>query len=92
MNLDIFSNQFLLELIVLVYSNRNDDSKRCKTRRYYLSKGFIGNYNVITNGKNFYDQTIDSDIKRYEEIRKLTTRQSYKRQSHSSITLAELCY
>ena len=25
--------------------------------------------------KNFYDQTIDSDIKRYEEIRKLTTGQ-----------------
>ena len=23
--------------------------------------------------KNFYDQAIDSDIKRYEEIRKLTT-------------------
>ena len=26
-------------------------------------------------GKKFYDQTIDSDIKRYEEIRKLTTGQ-----------------
>ena len=23
--------------------------------------------------KNFYDQPVDSDIKRYEEIRKLTT-------------------
>ena len=29
----------------------------------------------MNNGKNFYDQTIDSDIKRYEEIRKLTTGQ-----------------
>ena len=28
------------------------------------------------NGKNFYDSAIDSDIKRYEEIRKLTTGQS----------------
>ena len=26
-------------------------------------------------GKNFYDQAIDSDIKRYEEIRTLTTGQ-----------------
>ena len=25
--------------------------------------------------KNFYDQPIDFDIKRYEEIRKLTTRE-----------------
>ena len=28
-----------------------------------------------TKNKNFYDQGIDSDIKRYEEIRKLTTGQ-----------------
>ena len=30
---------------------------------------------MIINGKNFYDQSIDSNIKRYEEIRKLTTGQ-----------------
>ena len=27
------------------------------------------------NGKNFYGQAINSDIKRYEEIRKLARRQ-----------------
>ena len=27
----------------------------------------------MANGKNFYDQPIDSDICRYEEIRNLTT-------------------
>ena len=32
-------------------------------------------FNVIINGKNFYDQAIDSDTKRYKEIRKLTTEQ-----------------
>ena len=26
---------------------------------------------MIINGKNFYDQAMDSDIKRYEEITKL---------------------
>ena len=62
-------------LFVLVYSNQDDNSKRFKARRYYLPKGIIDNYNVIINGKNFYDQAIDSDIKRYEEIRKLTTGQ-----------------
>ena len=30
---------------------------------------------MIINGKNFYDQPIDSDVKWYEEIRKLTTGQ-----------------
>ena len=34
------------------------------------------NYNVIINGKNFYDQPIDFDVKWQEEIRKLTTGQS----------------
>ena len=30
---------------------------------------------MIINGKNFYDEPIDSDIKRYEEIIKITTAQ-----------------
>ena len=60
-------------LFLLVYLNRDNDVKQFKTRRYYLTKDRIKNYNVIVNGKNFYDQPIDSDIKRYKEIRKLTT-------------------
>ena len=59
-------------LFLLVYLNRDNDVKQFKTRRYYLTKDRIKNYNVIVNGKNFYDQPIDSDIKRYKEIRKLT--------------------
>ena len=55
--------------------NRNNDVKRFRTRRYYLPKGIIKNYNVIINRKNFYNQAIYSDIKRYEEIGKLTTGQ-----------------
>ena len=37
------------------------------------SKGIIKNYIVVINGRKFYDQCINSDIKSYEEIRKLTT-------------------
>ena len=40
-----------------------------------FAKGIIKNDNVIINWKNFYDQPIDSNIKSYEEIRKLTTGQ-----------------
>ena len=61
-------------LFVVVYLNRNNDVKRCKTRKYYLPKGIIVNYNIIS-GNSFYVQAIDSDIKRYEENRKLTTGQ-----------------
>ena len=38
-----------------------------------MPKGIIDNYIVIINGENIYDQEIDSGLKRYEEIRKLTT-------------------
>ena len=62
-------------LFVLVCSNEDSAYKRFKAKRYYLPKGIIKNYNVIINGKNFYDQPISSDIKQYEEIRKLTTGQ-----------------
>ena len=63
-------------LFVLVYSNQDNTSKRYVAKRYFLRKGVIKYYNVIIIiGKNFYDQPIDSDIKRYEEIRKLITGQ-----------------
>ena len=35
----------------------------------------MNSWYVIINGKNFYDKAIDSDIKRFEEIRKLATGQ-----------------
>ena len=60
---------------VLVYLNRDNDLKRFKTRKQYLPKGIIKNYNVIINRKSFYDQTVGFDMKRYEEIRKLTIEQ-----------------
>ena len=75
-NLDIFSNQILLELtdfFFLVYTNEGNNAKRFNARNYYLPKGIIKNYNVIINWKNCYDQAINSDMKQYEEIRKLAT-------------------
>ena len=59
-------------LFVLVYLNQENDSKRFKAKKYYVPKEIVYIYNVIINGKNFYDQAFDSDIKRYDEIRKLT--------------------
>ena len=76
---NIFSNQILLKLIdcfVLVYSYQDSNRKRFETRRFYLAKGIIKNNNVSISDKNFYNQPIDSHVKRYEEITKLTTRPS----------------
>ena len=62
-------------MFVLVYSVQDDNARRFKARRYYLPKDIIDNYNVIINGNIFNDQAIDSDIKRYEKIRILSTGQ-----------------
>ena len=60
-------------MFVLVYSNQDNNAERLKVRRYYLPKGIIKNYSIFINGRSFYDQPSDSDMKRYKEIRKLTT-------------------
>ena len=58
-------------MFVSVYLNRNNDVKRFEAKSYYLPNGIIKNYKMIINGKNFYDKPINSDIKRYEEIKKI---------------------
>ena len=66
-DVDIFSNQILLELIDYLFQfiqTKIAIPKDLKTRRYYLPKAITDHYYVTMNGKNFHDQPIDSDIKR----------------------------
>ena len=63
-------------MFVLSYWDEGGNGGTYKARRYFFQKSVIKNYNVIINGKNFYDQRVDLDIKQYEEIKKLTTGQS----------------
>ena len=62
-------------LFVLVYINQDAASKILKTEMYYLPKEIFDNYTVLINRKNFYDQPVDSDVKRYGENRQLRTGQ-----------------
>ena len=66
------SNFLCVSRLFLIYSNEDDNAKRYTAKRYYLPKCITKNYNTIIDGKNVYDQPIDSDTKRYEEKRKLT--------------------
>ena len=60
MNKDIFSNQTLVSInCVLIYSNELKNAKRFNSRKYYLPKDIIKNYNAIIDGKNFYNQPIE---------------------------------
>ena len=56
---------------VLVYWNEDAASKRFKAKRYYLPKQIINNYHIIIIRKNFYNQPIGSDTKRWKKFRNL---------------------
>ena len=54
------------------FENEND---RTSHSTYYLLTTEIKNYNVMTDGKNFFDQPMNSMTKTYENIRKIATGQ-----------------
>ena len=61
---------------VLVFNNTdNNDNKaeRDSHRKYFLPRVDITNFNVLIDGRNFYDQPINDQIKKYDEIRKIAT-------------------
>ena len=49
--------------------------KDFKFEDFTYEKVYYWELKVIISGKNFNHQTVDFDIRRYEEIRKLTTEQ-----------------
>ena len=67
------SFQGVNRLFVLSFENENN---RTSHSTYYLSKVEIKDYNyVMTDGKNIFDQPINSMNKTYENIRTIATGQ-----------------
>ena len=63
-------------LFVLAFDNTengNNKVERDSLRKYFLPRVEITNYNVLIDGRNFYDQPINDQIKKYDEIRKIAT-------------------
>ena len=59
-----------------VGDNPADDTAGIKNnKKYFLPRGEIKNYNVLIDGRNFYDQSINDLIKQYDEVRKVSTGQ-----------------
>ena len=74
-SLDAFF-QGVNRLFVLAFDNNNNcDNKaeRDSHREYFLPRVGITNYNVLIDPSNFYDQPINDQIKKYDEIRKVAT-------------------
>ena len=53
---------------------KDDDGRECQDQ-YYLTTVEIKDYNVMIDGINFFDQPIKSDLKTYDNIRKIATGQ-----------------
>ena len=54
---------------LFVFPFENEDDRRLHLG-YYFPKVEIKDYNVITDGKNVFDQLIYNETKTYENIRK----------------------
>ena len=66
------SFQVVNRLFVMAYDNINANrSTRDGRTRYYLPTIDIDKYNVTIDGRNFYDNPIESDIEKYRELKKV---------------------
>ena len=69
------SFQGVHRLFVLPFTAVNEDANtayRDSYRKFYLPRTSITNYNVMIDGRNFYDQPINNDERQYDELRKVT--------------------
>ena len=64
------SFQGVNRLFVLSFENEDD---RTSHPTYYLPKVEKNDYNFMIDGKNFFDPLINSNLKTYENIRKIAT-------------------
>ena len=76
------SFQGVNRLFVLASDNTNNGANKVERdnhRKRFLLRVNITNYNALIDGRNFYDQPINDQIKKYDELRKITTLDDYTR-------------
>ena len=70
--------QGVRRFLVLAFDNADNSTKKVEWNSHtkdFLPRVNITNYNVLIDGRNFYDQPINDQIKKYNEIRKTVTEQ-----------------
>ena len=65
------SFQGVNRLFVMAYSKVDGQPTRNGQRKYYLPRISLNKYNIIIDGRNFYDNPIESDIEKFRELRKV---------------------
>ena len=56
-----------------IAENGNNEAGVKDNKKFFPPRGEIENYNVLIDGRNFYDQPINDIIKQYDEVRKVST-------------------
>ena len=64
------SFQGVNKLFVMAYLRGGNNPDRNNRRKYYLPRSNLNKY-VIIDGRNFYDNPIESDIEKYRELKKV---------------------
>ena len=65
------SFQGVNRLFVMAYNRVDGQPTRNGQRKYYLPRISLNKYNVIIDGRNFYDNPIESDTEKYRELKKV---------------------
>ena len=65
------SFQGVNRLFVMAYNSANGQPTRNEKIKYYLPRIDLNKYNGIIDGRNFYDNPIESDIEKYRELKKV---------------------
>ena len=65
------SFQGVNRLFVMAYNSANGQPTRNGQRKYYLPTIDLNKYNVIIDGRNFYDNPIENNIEKYKELKKV---------------------
>ena len=65
------SFQGVNRLFVMPYNRANGQPTRNGQQKLYLPRIDLEKYNVIIDGRNFYDNPIESDIEKYRELKKV---------------------
>ena len=62
-------------MFVLAYASVDNINNENSYRKYFLPRLKIKNYNIEIDGRNFFDEPINDLIRKYDEIRKISTGQ-----------------
>ena len=62
-------------MFLLAFNNTENDANRVEKnsqQKYFLPRVNITKYNVLVDGRNFYDPPISDQIRKYDELSKVT--------------------